>query len=226
MDNLQYKNNLSAIILALEQAYGTPGHGNKDNPLDELIYIKLSQQTNDTKFRSMYKALQERYPNWQGLAEAPIEELEEVLRPGGFHRQRAQHLKTMTAQIIQDRGRLDLSWLRGQPAAEAISYLSDLPGIGIKSAYCVAMYALGHEVLPVDIHVQRVSERLGLLPAKLSDEKKHQFLNDLIPESKRYSYHVNCVSHGRAVCRKVPKCQLCCLKEFCNFYQSQQEEGV
>lgn len=220
---LQAKEHLNSIITTLEQIYGTPRHGNKEDPLDELVYIKLSQQTNGPKFCSMYESLQNRYPGWFGLEQAPLEELEAILHPGGLYRQRARNLKAMATQIAEDSGRLDLSWLRNRPAAEAIIYLSSLPGVGIKTAYCVAMYSLGHDVLPVDVHVQRISERLGLLPPFLSDEKKHQILNELIPSGKRYSYHVNCISHGRMVCRKMPKCTACSLQDFCAFFQSRLE---
>jgi endonuclease-3 len=209
-----------AIIKALEETYGSPRLGNKEDPLDELIYIKLSQQTNEPKFQSMYEDLHRRFPNWHGLVEAPQEELEEILRPGGLHRRRARDIKAMVKEIVEDQGALDLSWLADLPASDAIDYLESLPGVGIKMAYCVAMYSLGHHILPVDIHVQRVSERLGLLPHGLSDEEKHEYLNELIPEASRYSYHVNCVSHGRKVCRKDPNCEICCVNRYCAVYQA------
>lgn len=208
------------IVAALAQAYGSPNHGNKEDPLDELVYIKLSQQTNEPKFQSMYEDLRRRFPNWHGLAEAPCEELEDILRPGGLHRRRARDLKAMAEKIVEDQGALDLSWLAELPVSDAIDYLESLPGVGIKMAYCVAMYSLGYHILPVDIHVQRVSERLGLLPQGLSDKKKHEYLNELIPEASRYSYHVNCVSHGRKICRKDPNCEVCCVNHYCALYQA------
>lgn len=206
---------LPDILAALEQAYGSPRHGNLDDPLDELIYIKLSQQTNAPKFRAMYEALRRRYPGCHELEAASEDELEALLRPGGLGRQRARNLRAMAARIVADRGRLDLTWLRDVPAEDAIAYLASLPGVGIKTAYCVAMYALGHDVLPVDVHVQRISERLGLLPPGLSDVKKHRHMMEIVPPGQRYAYHVNCVSHGRAVCRMVPKCEACLIRPFC-----------
>ncbi|MCL4295578.1 MAG: endonuclease III [Anaerolineae bacterium] len=223
---MEAQEHLEAIVAILEQVYGSPRHDNKDDPLDELIYIKLSQQTNAPKFRSMYETLQQRYPGWFGLGQAPLDELEAILHPGGLYRQRAHNLKAMATQIAEDNGRLDLSWLRQRSAPEAIAYLSSLPGVGVKTAYCVAMYSLGHDVLPVDVHVQRISERLGLLPKGLSDEKKHQLLNALVPPGKRYSYHVNCVSHGREICRKVPKCSKCCIQDFCAFFRARSQADV
>jgi endonuclease III len=220
---------IDEIVDILEREYGSQNHGNKEDPLDELIYIKLSQQTNEPKFVPMYEALQRRYPGWQGLERATQEELEAILRPIGFHRQRAANLRALAARIVVDSGLMSLSWLRDVPSDEAIAYLSSLPGIGIKTAYCVAMYSLGCDILPVDVHVQRVSERLGILPVSRSDERKHQLLNEMIPKGKRHSYHVNCVSHGRQVCRKLPRCGQCVVRQFCAYYRaavSGQEGGA
>lgn len=211
------------VIAALEKAYGSPSHGNKDDPLDELIYIKLSQQTNRPKFESTYDLLQSRFPGWQGLESVSQQELEAILRPSGLHRRRTRDIQAITGRILEDVGRLDLKWLRSLPPSEAIDYLLSLPGVGIKTASCVAMYSLGHDILPVDVHVQRISERLGLLPAGLSDQGRHERLNASIPAGKRYSYHVNCVSHGRTVCRKLPKCLRCCVQGFCEFFSSRKK---
>ena len=216
-----WKEQIVAIIARLEQAYGTLRHGNKEDPLDELIYIKLSQQTNEPKFRSLYESLQRAYPCWVGLEKASPEDLAAILRPGGLAQQRARDLRALVVRITQDNGRLDLSWLRDVPESEAISYLLSLPGVGLKTAYCVAMYALGSDVIPVDIHVQRISERLGFLPLRLSEKKKHRLLNEIIPPGKRYSYHVNCVSHGRMICRKVPLCTQCYIRDFCTYWLAQ-----
>lgn len=207
------------IVERLEHEYGAPTHGNKADPLDELIYIKLSQQTNAPKFEPMFEVLLNRYPGWQGLERASESELAELLRPIGFHRQRARHLVALAKHLSQEHGRLDLSWLKSAPPGEAVQYLAGLPGVGLKTALCVAMYSLGQDVLPVDIHVQRVSERLGLLPKTASPEKRHRLMAALIPEGKRRSYHVTAVAHGRLVCRKVPKCQQCILRDLCRYYQ-------
>lgn len=218
--NLSAVENLASVIAILEQTYGSPRHGNQEDPLDELIYIKLSQQTNEPKFRAVYEEMRNRFPGWQGLQTVPREELEAILRPLGFHRQRASHLIAITEKIVADRGQLSLAWLREIPQEESISYLMSLPGVGIKTALCVGMYSLGYDVLPVDVHVQRISERLGIMPQRLSDKKKHEWLNMLIPIGKRYSYHVNCVSHGREICRKEPKCSQCLIQKHCAYYHA------
>ncbi len=211
---------LDDILEIFEHVYKSPRHGNKDYLLDELIYIKLSQQTNAPKFRRMYEALAQKYPGWEGLKNASHDELEEILRPGGLHKQRARDLKRMVEHIVRDRGVLDLSWLRHVSLPDALAYLSTVPGVGIKTAYCIAMYSLAEDVLPVDVHVQRVSERLWLIRNGLGNKKKHEVLNNLIPAGKRYSYHVNCISHGREICRKIPKCGVCPVRQYCTYYHN------
>lgn len=216
---------LEEVIEALEEEHGTPTHGNFQDPMDELIYIKLSQQTNEPKFRPMYSALQRHFPGWKGLESATQEELESMLKPIGFHRQRAEDLRQLARYLLESRGNLDLSWLRDLGAAEAVRYLEGLPGVGLKTALCVAMYSLGHDVLPVDVHVERVSQRLGLIEAGLSPAKKHRLLAAIVPANKRYSYHVNCVAHGRQICRKVPRCERCHIRQYCRYYHEASSQG-
>lgn len=218
---------IERIIAILEHTYGSPRHGNLDDPLDELIYIKLSQQTNAAKFQHVNAELRRRYGSWENMRRADESEIAEVLRYIGFHRQRARQIKAMLDRIHSDRGELDLQWLRERPTDEAIAYLRSLPGVGIKSAYCVAMYSLGVDVLPVDTHVERVCTRVGLVPVQLSLRSRqgdnvaiHQLLEDLIPRGKRYSFHVNCVAHGRAICTtKNPKCGVCPINQLCAYGQ-------
>lgn len=181
---------VAAIITLLEQEYCSPRHGNSLDPLDELIYIKLSQQTNAVKFTKVFDALHAR--GWDWVAGALEDQVAEELRYLGLH--------AMLNQILIDWGELDLTWLSSQPTDGAITYLCSLPGVGIKTAYCVAMHALDAPVLPVDTHVGRVAARLGLVPE--AKEYKgltvHRALEEAIPSAKRYSFHINAVAHGRA----------------------------
>ena len=116
------------IISTLEGAYGSPRHGNHDDPLDELIFIKLSQQTNAAKFGKAYAELQSRFGGWDGLLQADEDAIADALRYIGLHRQRAHQLKAMLQCICLERGCLDLSWLAELPSDSAIAYLADLPG--------------------------------------------------------------------------------------------------
>jgi endonuclease III len=201
------------------ESYGSPNHGNKRNPVDEVVYLILSKQTNDSKYVSAYNALKAE-GGWTRVAEAPASYIARRVRPSGLEWQKARQIKAFLTRVRQDQGRLSLSWLRRASDDEALKYLISLPGIGIKTAYCVLMYSLGRDVLPVDTHVFRISARLGLIKPDITLQRAHLELNQLIPKGKRYSYHVNCICHGREVCRdKRPKCSECVLLQFCRYGQ-------
>jgi endonuclease III len=204
------------VIRLLEENYGTPRHGNPKDPLDDLIYLKLSQQTNHQKFQKIYSDLKNKFERWEELLNVSSKQLANVLKYGGLHKQRASQIKKMLSFIHKDKGNLDLKWLKKQNCEDAIEYLISLPGVGIKTAYSVAMYTLNCDILPVDTHVYRISERIGLIEQNSSMETAHKVLNEVIPKGRKYSYHVNCISHGRTVCAtKNPKCFNCIVKKYC-----------
>lgn len=212
---------VGGVVDALERTYGTPRHGNPHDPLDDLIYIKLSQQTNAVKFGRVFQGLKAR--GWCWVLQASLEDVASELRYIGLQAQRAAQLRAMLARILADRGVLDLSWLRSVPPSDAVDYLTSLPGVGVKTAYCVAMYTLGIPVLPVDTHVGRVSARLGLIGESREYKGRgvHKALEEVIPPDKRYSFHVNAVAHGRAIClTSRPRCRDCVVQQYCDFYKA------
>ncbi len=205
------------IIRRLEK-YGNSRHGNKSNPLDEAIYIILSKQTDGQRFSEAYKKLKGKCKVWKNILKMPIKNIANVIKSSGLENQKAGQIKNLIKKIYKDRGIVSLAWLKKLETPEALDYLMGLPGLGIKSAYCILMYSLSRGVLPVDINVFRISCRLGLIPQHISLAEAHHRLEKLIPLQKRYSYHVNCISLGRDCCRnQFPKCQRCVLQNFCNY---------
>ena len=202
---------------ALLRVYGDDNHGNQEDPLDELVFILLSAQTEAYLYRKTYQNLTERYDDWTQLMNAPEDEVERSIRHGGLSRKKARQLKGAMQKIFEDRGRLSLGFLRDMPLEDATRYLTSLPGIGVKGAKCILMYSLSKPVFPVDTHVWRVSRRLGLTPPvpKPSDRQERE-LEQSVPEDLRYRLHVNMVSHGRQTCTTYrPKCGECVLAHLC-----------
>jgi endonuclease III len=196
---------------------GSNPHGNQVDPLDEVVFIILSAQTESYLYRRVYDELRSAYTPWDKLATAREDAVIELIRPGGLARKKAQQLRSAFNKIIDDRGYLSLQFLKDVSDADAFSYLTSLPGVGPKSAKCVMMYSLGRDVFPVDTHVWRVSRRLGLAPgvpkptdSQMADLEKH------IPGDLRYRLHVNFVTLGQQTCRTYyPKCSTCCLSDLC-----------
>lgn len=197
--------------------YGQDRHGNLDDPLDELIFIILSDQTEEYAYVKTYKALRESSPTWEHVRREPVDNIAAAIKHGGLQNKKARHIKGTLERIKADFGELSLDGLREMSDREAIRYLESLPGISAKNARCILMYSMGRKVFPVDTHVWRICRRLGLTPPVPKPTTAQQRdLEAIVPEEIRYSLHVNMVSHGRKVCTTYwPECEECVLADIC-----------
>lgn len=205
----------------LQRRYRAADLGNVADPLDEAIYIVLSRQTQEAMYQELYTRLRRRCGgDWSAVLEMDTSELEALLRPGGFHRQRAAQLRSLIAAVrarCDQLGteRLTLDWLADLDDARCECELVALPGIGPKTARCVMGYALGRNVLAVDTHVARVMARLGLIEP-VTGKPNHAYIEAIVPERIRVRFHVNLIHHGRAVCTaRAPRCDRCCIAHLC-----------
>jgi endonuclease-3 len=140
---------------------------------------------------------------------------------GGWGNIKAPRIQVVLRQIWQERGSWDLSFLTAIPVAEAKAWLGKFNGVGPKTAACVLMFGCGTPVFPVDTHIYRVSQRIGLIDARTNAEKAHEVLEDMVPPEKRYTFHINLIQHGRKVCKaQRPLCELCVVREWCNYYNT------
>jgi len=214
------QSNLRSFLFSINRkltVYGSERHGNRVNPLEELVFIILSAQTESYLYTKTFKNLRRRFPTWKLLLAGKETEIEAAIREGGLAKKKAGQLKNALRKITADTGRPSLGFLSNLSNAEARQYLMTLPGVGLKSASCILLYSFGRSVFPVDTHVWRICRRLGLAPpvAKPSDRMQME-LEALIPETLRYSLHVNLVSHGRQTCMTYwPKCEQCVLAKVC-----------
>ena len=199
----------------MKDRYGSPLLNNKRNPLDELVFILLSQMTTAPSYERVYNRLKSALPDWKHLIDLPDSCLSTLIADAGLSKQRARRLKLIAEQLMRDFGRVSLDRLFEYNDDRALKYLTSLPGIGLKSAKCVMMYSLGRQVLPVDTHTARVAYRLGLVQSNdhvLVDRE----LSVVVPPVLRFDFHVNSVVHGRVVCRATrPKCDECTLNSLC-----------
>ena len=216
---------IRAICRALERAYGSPRHGNPDDPLDDLIYIIISTRSHERRFGETYRQVKAAFPCWDDVTADRLPELETLLIPGGLGRLKARQIVSIVGRLRDDFGQATLSPLRAMCDAEVEAFLTSLWGVSRKVAKCVAMYALGRQVLPVDVHVHRVAGRLGLRVKKRPDTSQ-DWIEDAVPSDLRYGFHVNAIAHGRAVCRpRSPACDTCCVARWCRFGQELRDRG-
>ncbi len=200
----------------LHARYGSPRHGNKEDPVDEVVFIILSQMTTHHSFNRVFDRLKEAVPRWDPLLGMPIDRLRALIADAGLSGQKAPRIKGAMRRLKADFEAVTLDPLRDMDDADAEAYLTTLPGIGQKSARCVLMYSLGRAVLPADTHVWRISRRLALVDADIAYPQLHGFLHHVVRPADRYRFHVNALPLGRQVCiAKTPRCRTCPLKVVC-----------
>ena len=179
-------------------------------PFSILIGTILSARTKDENTTKVVKKLFARYTNSKELATARIKDVERIVMPIGFYHVKARRIIDV-AKIIEKQ--------YGGVVPDDINKLVSLPGVGRKTANCVLVYAFERPAIPVDIHVHRISNRLGLVNTK-TPEDTEQALMDLIP--KRYWLRINdtFVMYGQNICKPVsPMCRVCQIRDDCKFYR-------
>jgi endonuclease-3 len=224
-DFLRLRLKAHRVVAALREAYGRGRPRYHRHPTDCLIATILSQHTADRNSSAAYRALKERYPSWQDVLQADTAELASTIRVAGLANIKAQRIQDALHALVTRHGTLDLDFLRGLPMEEAREVLLGLPGIGPKTAACVLLFSCGHPALPVDTHVHRLGQRLGLIGWKDSAERAHSALARLVPEADVYDFHVNLIAHGRQVCHaRTPSCAGCILRPDCVYVRQGDAE--
>lgn len=215
---------VTRVCRTLEGAYGRKRLGNPRNPLDDLIYVIVSNRTAPFVAKRTFRKLKETYGTWDRVLLSPAALLRSVLEPAGLSNVKSCQLLLALRKIKRDFRACDLSALIGHDESAIQDYLTSLPGVSEKVAKCVMMYTMGANVLPVDVHVHRVATRLGWTTRKRADQC-HKELESLVPPRWRYSFHVACVLHGRRICRpNEPLCQSCCIKTSCEYFKKSQSQ--
>jgi endonuclease-3 len=197
--------------------YGEPEARPLQDPLSELIQTVLSQNTADVNSDRAYASLMERFGgDWEAVRAAPASEIADAIRHGGLAEIKAVRIKAILDEIAARVGKLDLGFLREVPLEEGRAFLRSLGGVGPKTAACVLLFACNQPALPVDTHVHRVSQRLGLVPSKASAEQAHTLLEAMLPPEQVYTFHMNLIRHGRQICKaQRPRCSSCPVLDLC-----------
>jgi endonuclease-3 len=204
-----------AIRDRLRLLYGIPSAGPHGAPIAELVLTVLSQSTNDRNRDVAYLALRRRFDTWEAVRDAPVDELEAAIRPGGISKVKSARIKSIL-RSIEPEHELSLDWLADLTVPQAQAYLCSLPGVGRKTAACVLLFALGMRDVPVDTHVSRVGARLGLLRAGAPFSELHDTMLSITPPGQELELHLNLLRHGRRTCHaRRPECGACALARMC-----------
>lgn len=220
IENLEAKQQLAQTIEPiLAETYGRKVWKRHDG-MDELISCILSQSTTDANRDRGFDALKAQYPSWEAVRHAPEAELIEVIRPAGLANSKAPYIQGSLARIYAERGAYNIDFLLDMPVDDAKKWLQSLPGVGPKTAAIVLCFGYNLPAFPVDTHVHRVGKRLGLLPPKISANKAHVHMEAIVPPEQYYSFHLQLIYHGRAICKaRSPQCEQCPIAAHCAYFQ-------
>lgn len=208
------------VAKILGEFYGTPLWRRSTSAMDELISCILSQNTSDINRDRGFNALKARYPNWHTVMTAPLDELIDTIRPAGLSRQKAPRIQAILQHILNERGEFNIDFLENLPLDEAKAWLTALHGIGPKTAAIVLCFSFNRPAFPVDTHVHRVGQRIGLLPEGISADKAHDVMGAIVPGEAHYAFHINLIQHGREICHaRNPLCGRCPVAEYCDYYR-------
>ncbi len=209
------------ITRRLTEHYGEVPFSSKD-PMSMLVDIILSHRTRDEQTAAAYANLLKRFGSWEAVRDAPVQEVEQTIANVNWPEVKAPRLQTIMRQITEERGDLNLNFLCELPVEEAATWLNRFEGVGPKTSACVLLFSCELPLLPVDVHVGRVSQRLGLIGKKVTNDAAHNLLQALLPPDARsiYNFHKALLRHGQRVCGYEPQCKRCIITDVCDYYKT------
>ncbi|MDO9303304.1 MAG: endonuclease III [Anaerolineales bacterium] len=216
MKNL--KTRAIAIHEKLIEAFGEPIWRTPLPAIDELVSTILSQNTNDVNRDRGFNALRAKFPTWEAVRDANVEDVIAAIKPAGLANQKGPRIQQVLRAISEERDALNLDFLAGLPIEEARAWLTKFNGVGPKTAAIVLCFSLNMPAFPVDTHIYRVSGRIGLRPEKMTVEQAHPHFESIFPPETYYAAHLNIIRLGREVCgARKPNCPQCPIRELCEY---------
>lgn len=211
-------NRIDQIIQLLREEFpGKDPKPGKSDPLDVLIATMLSQNTTDKTSYRAFRNLKENFTGWEDVMTAPLEKIRNAVRVCGLANQKSASIKGLLKGLYKKYGNLSLRFIKKMDNDSIYEELLQFKGIGVKTISCVLAFGLGRDVMPVDTHVHRVANRIGIADAKTADKTFAQ-LQENIPEGKKFLLHTLLIRFGRKICRaNNPLCGKCGLYDLCEF---------
>ena len=191
-------------------------HTGSSTAFQTLIWTILSQNTSDVNSNRAMETLESRFEiTPEVLSRAPVEEVIECIRSAGLYRVKAPRIKQVSSIILDQYGG-DLNSVLKRGPTEARSIMTELPGVGYKTADIVLAFVAGHPTIPVDTHVTRVSKRLGIARKNARYEEIRLALERLVPPGRRVRMHLSLIRFGRQICKAPrPLCPKCLVNRTC-----------
>jgi endonuclease-3 len=196
------------VIRILAETYHGRGSVELGDPYKVLVATVISQRTREEQTTAVSERVFARYPDWKALAEADEAELYQLLEGSQYRETKAPRMIAMAAMVMEK---------FGGRTPDTIEALLELPGVGRKTANCVLVYAFDIPALCVDIHMHRITNRLGWVHTKTPDATE-KALEKVIPRDLWTGVNRLFLQHGRAICTPgVPRCLVCPIRAYCAY---------
>lgn len=212
------KNTITKINKLLIQFFGIPKKNRiNPEPVDMLIGTILSQNTNDKNSYRAYQNLRQKYKTWDEVAKLTPSSIERIIRVAGLGKQKSKTINNVLKGLKKNNGKIKLNFLDKQDDKSVIYELTKFDGVGVKTASCVLLFSMNRNVCPVDTHVHRTLNRIGLVNTKTPDKTFNEIFGQ-IPAGAAHSFHTNLIRLGREICKPTkPNCTICPLEKYCDY---------
>lgn len=194
---------------------------NRAGILDVLIATKLSQNTTDKSSFRAFTNLKEKYGSWERISDLNEITIKKAIKVCGLADTKSKEIKSLLNNLKMKFGGLDMEFMHKYSDEEVYEEFLSHKGFGVKTISCVLIFALGRDAFPVDTHVHRILNRLGIVKTS-SAVKTFENTKKIIPKGKKYELHSNLIKFGRNICKaKNPLCSVCFLYDICEFSEKE-----
>ena len=198
------KQEMEKIHSKLIERYGQPEEPKQLTGTEYLVETILSQNTNDINRDKAFNNLQNKYNTWEEVENAPKEELTDTVRVAGLGPTKSKRIQKALKTIRETEKTSEtysIDFLSDMKVEKGKKWLTEIPGIGSKTASVILCFHFRKPVIPVDTHVHRIAQRFKLVPENCSRNKTHEILEEIVPDTIKYSLHILLITHGRETCK-------------------------
>ena len=221
------KKKIEKVNLLLINYFGIPPRPKKlPTPLDAIIGTILSQNTNDKNSYKAYRNLRDNFSSWDKLVELKPNQIEKYINVAGLGKQKSKAIYELLQSLKKKGTKISLDHINSKNDEDILNELTSYNGVGVKTASCVLLFSLDRNVCPVDTHVHRTLNRIGIVKTNNPEKTFYQILNK-VPEKVAHSFHTNLIRLGREICKPTnPHCVICPLIKVCNYDLKNLEKKI
>lgn len=212
------KKKINKINQLLIEHFGIPSKQKKlPDPLDAIIGTILSQNTNDNNSYKAYRNLKENFNNWEEVASLKPSQIEKFIKVAGLGKQKSRAIYQLLKSLQKNQNSISLDYIKTKSNEIILDELTSYKGVGVKTASCVLLFSLDRNICPVDTHVHRTLNRIGVVKTSTPEKTFYEIINK-IPEGAAHSFHTNLIRLGREFCKpSKPNCTNCPVNKLCRY---------